>query len=108
MGKTERLLAIVLLLQVRGKLTAQRLASMLDVSARTIYRDMDSLSLAHVPVSMDYGPGGGYFLASEYRVDPASFTVPEALLLAVGATLADGAQLVDSERLEVALTKVEA
>src|SRR5438552_19176527 len=54
MRKTERLVAIALLLQARGKMTAERLAGIMDVSTRTIYRDMDTLSLAHVPVAMDY------------------------------------------------------
>ena len=60
MRKTERLVAITLLLQARGKMTAERLGTIMGVSTRTIYRDMDTLSLAHVPVAMDYGPGGGY------------------------------------------------
>ena len=69
-------------------MTASRLASVLGVSVRTIYRDMDTLSLAHVPVSMEYGPGGGYFLAEGYRVDSSVFTRGEALALAVGAAMA--------------------
>src|SRR5271170_3574228 len=74
MLKSERLMAITLMLQGRGKMTADRLASILEVSARTIYRDMDALSLAHVPVAMDYGPGGGYYLPDGYRLDPMMFT----------------------------------
>ncbi len=69
MQKTERLVAITLLLQARGKMTAHHLSDVLGVSPRTIYRDMDALSLAHVPVSMDYGPGGGYYLPDDYRFD---------------------------------------
>ncbi|WP_201362828.1 HTH domain-containing protein [Dictyobacter formicarum] len=50
-------MAITLLLQARGKMTAKRLSDILGVSIRTIYRDIITLSLAHVPVSMEYGPG---------------------------------------------------
>jgi predicted DNA-binding transcriptional regulator YafY len=107
--KTERLVAITLLLQSRGKMTAERLASILDVSVRTIYRDMDALSLAHIPVSMDYGPGGGYFLPEDYRIDPATFTSEEALALALGGSMAGGYRLFESEDgLRRALFKLEA
>jgi predicted DNA-binding transcriptional regulator YafY len=108
MGKSERLLAIVLLLQARGKLTAAQLAELVEVSVRTIYRDVDTLSLAHVPISMDYGPGGGYFLPEGYRLDPASFTPREARALALGAALAESSPLLDRSGLQAALAKLEA
>src|SRR3954447_3627671 len=109
MQKAERLMAITLLLQARGKMTAEQLADLLGVSVRTVYRDMDALSLAHVPVSMDYGPGGGYFLTEEYRVDGASFTGDEAVALALGAAIAGGSRLLEGdEALPSALLKLEA
>lgn len=109
MQKAERLMAITLMLQSRGKLTADRLADVLGVSQRTIYRDIDSLSLAHVPVSMDHGPGGGYFLSEEYRIEPSSFTGDEAVALALGGALAGGARLFgDKEQVRQALLKLEA
>src|SRR5260370_9109342 len=85
MQKMESLLAITLLLHARGKMTAKRLASILGVSTRTIYRDIDALSLAHVPVSMDYGPGGGYYLPGDYHFDPAIFTRHKAVSLVLSA-----------------------
>jgi len=109
MMKTERLVAITLLLQARGKMTADRLAGILDVSVRTIYRDMDTLSLAHVPVAMDYGPGGGYFLPDDYRLDPATFTSDEAVALALGGAMAGTYRLFESDDgLRRALVKLEA
>ena len=109
MQKTERLVAITLLLQSRGKMTADRLADILDVSVRTIYRDMDALSLAHVPVSMDYGPGGGYFLPGDYQIERASFTSEEAVALALGGSIAGGSRLFESgDGLRRALFKLEA
>ena len=109
MQKTERLLAITLLLQARGKMTAQRLASILGVSQRTIYRDIEALSLAHVPVSMDYGPGGGYYLPKNYRFDSAVFTREEAVSLVLSADMAGNYNLfADDEGLHRALFKLEA
>ncbi len=109
MRKTERLVAITLLLQARGKMTADRLATIMDVSTRTIYRDMDALSLAHVPVAMDYGPGGGYYLPEDYRLDPTIFTSEEAVALALGGSVASGYRLFESEDgLRRALVKLEA
>src|ERR1700676_5814947 len=88
MQKTERLVAITLLLQARGKMSAHRLANILGVSTRTIYRDIDTLSLAHVPVSMDFGPGGGYYLPKDYHFDSAIFTREEAVSLVLSADMA--------------------
>jgi predicted DNA-binding transcriptional regulator YafY len=109
MQKTERLVAIALLLQARGKMTAKRLASILNVSVRTIYRDIDALSLAHVPVSMDYGPGGGYYLPRDYRFEPASFTREEVISLVLGGAMAGNYSLfADDDDLHRALLKLEA
>lgn len=109
MLKSERLVAITLLLQARGKMTAERLADILGVSVRTIYRDMDTLSLAHIPVTMDYGPGGGYYLPDAYHLDPTTFTSEEAVALALGGAVAGGYRLFqDSDGLRRALFKLEA
>ncbi len=109
MQKTERLVAITLLLQARGKMTAKHLASILNVSTRTIYRDIDALSLAHVPVSMDYGPSGGYYLTSDYRFEPANFTREEVISLVLGGAMAGNYSLfADDDDLHRALLKLEA
>ena len=109
MQKSERLLAITLLLHARGKMTAQRLADILGVSTRTIYRDIDILSLAHVPVSMDYGPGGGYYLPDDYHFESAIFTSEEAVSLVLSADMAGNYSLfADDDGLQRALLKLEA
>jgi predicted DNA-binding transcriptional regulator YafY len=65
--RADRLLSIILLLQTRGKMTAKTLAQELEVSRRTILRDISALSFAGVPVYSEGGHGGGIALVEEYR-----------------------------------------
>jgi predicted DNA-binding transcriptional regulator YafY len=66
--RADRLISIMLLLHARGRLTAQKLAQHLEVSERTIYRDVDALSAAGVPVYVQPGVNGGIFLDENYRI----------------------------------------
>lgn len=101
-------MAITLLLQTRGKMTARRLSSILGVSIRTIYRDIMALSLAHVPVSMDIGPGGGYYLPEDYHLESAIFTREEAISLILSADMSGNHLFAGDDYLQRALTKLEA
>ncbi|WP_342562179.1 YafY family protein [Paenibacillus sp. FSL R7-0345] len=83
MNKTERLLAIVMELQRSRVRTADELSEVLGVSARTIYRDMQALSEAGVPIIGETGTG--YSLMEGYFLPPVSFTVEEAVSLLLGA-----------------------
>ena len=65
--KSSRLLSIVLLLQTRGRMTAAQLATELEVSVRTTYRDIDSLQQAGIPLHRGAGHSGGYQLVAGYR-----------------------------------------
>jgi len=66
--RADRLLALVMLLQTRGKTTTQTLAKEMGVSRRTILRDIEALSVAGIPVYTDGGHGGGVALDANYRV----------------------------------------
>lgn len=67
--RADRLFSIVLLLQSYRQLTARDLARRLEVSERTIHRDMDALSGAGIPVIAERGTGGGWSLLGEYRTN---------------------------------------
>jgi predicted DNA-binding transcriptional regulator YafY len=65
--RADRLLSLILLLQARGRATAQAIAAELEVSVRTVYRDLEALVAAGVPVLTESGPGGGCHLMEGYR-----------------------------------------
>ena len=65
--RATRLVSLLLLLQLRGQLTAAELAAHFGVSIRTIHRDVESLGAAGVPVEALRGPAGGYRLSGGYR-----------------------------------------
>jgi predicted DNA-binding transcriptional regulator YafY len=79
--RADRLLSILLLLQVHRRVTARELAARLEVSERTIHRDMEALGMAGVPVVAERGSNGGWSLMEEYRTNLTGLNKDEAQAL---------------------------
>ncbi|MEV6326809.1 WYL domain-containing protein [Streptomyces sp. NPDC051909] len=106
--KSDRLLSLLLLLQTRGLVPAGELAERLEVSVRTVYRDVEALSAAGVPVYAERGRYGGIALLAGYRTDVTGLTADESrALFVLAAQGAHGALGLD-EALASALRKVMA
>jgi predicted DNA-binding transcriptional regulator YafY len=91
--RASRLVSILLLLQARGRLTAAQLASELEVSVRTIYRDVESLHTAGIPLYGDAGHRGGYQLVGGYRTRLTGLSVDEAKALSLSGLPGPAAEL---------------
>jgi predicted DNA-binding transcriptional regulator YafY len=106
--RADRLLSMLMLLQARGRMTAQQLAEELEVSERTIYRDINALSAAGVPVYGDRGPEGGYALLESYRTNLTGLTEDEVRALFMLSIPAPLNELGVSQELKAALLKLSA
>ncbi len=106
--RADRLLSLLMLLQARGRVTAQKLAEELEVSERTIYRDIEALGMAGVPVYAERGPGGGCSLLDSYRTSLTGLTENEVRALFMLSIPAPLAALGVSDELKTALLKLSA
>lgn len=106
--KADRLLSILLLLQARGRVSHVELAEQLEVSVRTVYRDIEALSGAGVPVWTERGRNGGVRLLPGYRTDVTGLTNDEARALFVLAAEGTHDALGLGEAIRSALRKVMA
>ena len=106
--RADRLLSIMMLLQSRGRMSAARLAEALEVSERTIYRDMLALDAAGVPICSQAGPDGGFWLVESYRTSITGLSAGETqalFMLSVPQVFTD---LGISDDLKAALRKLAA
>jgi predicted DNA-binding transcriptional regulator YafY len=106
--RADRLLSILLILQNEGRTTAGELARRLEVSERTIYRDLDALSTAGVPVYAERGPGGGCLLDEQYRTDLTGLNEAEVRALFFARSPAPLADLGLGKAMEAAILKLAA
>ncbi|UXY22074.1 YafY family transcriptional regulator [Streptomyces cynarae] len=106
--KSDRLLSILLLLQTRGRVPAHELAERLEVSVRTIYRDIEALSASGVPVYAERGRHGGIELLAGFRTDVTGLTADESRALFILAAQGAHAALGLDAALGSALRKVMA
>jgi predicted DNA-binding transcriptional regulator YafY len=106
--RADRLLSLLMLLQTRGQMSARDLADELEVSERTIYRDIIALSTSGVPVYASRGPGGGVRLIEEYRTTLTGLTTEETRALFMMSIPAPLTQLGVGEQFKGALLKLSA
>jgi predicted DNA-binding transcriptional regulator YafY len=106
--RADRLLSVLLLLQVHRRLTARELAKRLEVSERTIHRDMEALSAAGFPVFAERGSGGGWMLVEGYRTNLTGLNADEIQALFVTKPLRLLADLGLDKASDAALIKLSA
>jgi predicted DNA-binding transcriptional regulator YafY len=110
MRKKSRLFAIAEMLRARRTgVTASQIADRFNVTLRTVYRDLQALQDAGMPIKADRGRGGGYALDTNYQLPPVNFTAREAALLVALARMASEQRLMPfPATLERAADKVRA
>src|SRR5271165_3933009 len=106
--RSQRLLSILMQLQVHRKVTARDLASKLEVSERTILRDMDALGSAGIPVTAERGSGGGWSLLEEYQTKLTGLSPEEIQSLFISRTPKLAADLGLKQAADMAWSKLEA
>ncbi|HEX7173973.1 MAG TPA: YafY family protein [Pyrinomonadaceae bacterium] len=104
--RADRLVSILLLLQMNGRMTARELAERLEVSERTIHRDMESLGAAGVPVMAERGAGGGWMLMDGYRTNLTGLNDAEVQALFLGGPASVLADLKLDKASDAALIKL--
>ena len=82
--KIDRLVSIIMILLERKKISASELAEMFEVTPRTIYRDIEAISLAGVPIVTYPGVNGGIGIMDEYKIDKKIFTKSDVETLLIG------------------------
>lgn len=103
--KVDRLVSIIMILLDKERIGAQELADMFEVSPRTIYRDIDSINLAGIPVRSTSGVGGGFEIMEKYKIDNKVFSSNDLSTLLMG--LSSLSNMMHGDELAHALAKVK-
>lgn len=106
--RASRLLSILMLLQARGRVSATELAEHVEVSVRTVYRDIEQLSAAGVPVYAERGRGGGFRLLAGWQTKLTGLTIDEAQAMFLGGLSGPAEQLGLGDALALAQRKLAA
>ncbi|WP_411336404.1 helix-turn-helix transcriptional regulator [Ruminococcus gauvreauii] len=102
--KVDRLVSIIMILLDKKRVGAQELADMFEVSPRTIYRDIDAINMAGIPVRSTTGVGGGFEIMQEYKIDKKVFSADDLSALLMGLSSLSG--MIRGDELVHALAKV--
>jgi predicted DNA-binding transcriptional regulator YafY len=103
--KVDRLVSIIMILLEKKRVSAQKLADTFEVSPRTIYRDIDTISMAGIPIRSTSGVGGGFEIMPDYKVDKKVFSADDLSALLMG--LSNLYNIVRGDELIHALAKVK-
>ncbi|MBB6214501.1 putative DNA-binding transcriptional regulator YafY [Anaerosolibacter carboniphilus] len=103
--KIDRLISIIMVLLERKKISATKLAEMFEVTPRTIYRDIETISLAGIPIVTYPGANGGIGIMEEYKLDKKLFTTSDITTLLIG--LGSISSTLSSEEIVNTLAKVK-
>lgn len=102
--KIDRLVSIIMVLLDKNRIGAQELADMFEVSLRTIYRDIDAINMAGIPVRGTSGVNGGFEIMPEYKLDKKVFSAADLSAILMG--LSSLSNMIHGDELINALAKV--
>jgi len=98
--KIQRLISIITILLDKKRIGAQELADMFEVSTRTIYRDIDAINMAGIPICSTSGVGGGFEIMRKYKIDKNVFSTADLSAILMGlSSLSDiirGSELINA------------
>jgi predicted DNA-binding transcriptional regulator YafY len=103
--KVDRLVSIIMILLDKERIGAQELADMFEVSPRTIYRDIDTINMAGIPVCSTSGVGGGFEIMQKYKIDKKVFSTADLSAILMG--LSSLSNMIRGDELVNALAKVK-
>ena len=103
--KVDRLVSIIMILLDKKRIGAQELADMFEVSPRTIYRDIDTINMAGIPVRSISGVGGGFEIMQNYKIDRKVFSTADLSAILMG--LSSLSNMIRGDELVNALAKVK-
>jgi len=102
--KTDRLVGIIMLLLEKKRVRAQEIADMYEVSLRTVYRDLDAIGRAGIPVTAVSGVNGGFEIMPQYKLNSSCFTAQELSALLIGLSGMNG--IIPAQQLTGTIAKI--